>query len=159
MIMSRTAGFTLLELIIVIVIIGIITVPVGRMISSGFEAYLTGKNISEADWQGQLGLERMVRDIREIRSSGSITTASSTQLIFTNFSGSSVTYQLTGSNLMRNSQVLAHGIQTLTFSYFDQNGASTLNIPSIRFVTVTINVTQSNANFSITTSLFPRNLG
>jgi len=156
--MQKTQGFTLIELIITILLMSIITVVVSTLFVQGLSAYNTGKQVINAYWQGEISLERMVRDIRAVRSSADITTASASQFVFTDTGGNSITYQLTGTSLMYNSQILADGIQSLTFGYYDKNGAVTAVIANIRYITISINVTQSNANLTFATAVYPRNL-
>ncbi|MDX1902414.1 MAG: prepilin-type N-terminal cleavage/methylation domain-containing protein [Gammaproteobacteria bacterium] len=156
--MHRQTGFTLIELVITIVLAGIIVVVSMKMISQGLNAYLAGENATNAEQQARIALERMTRDIRAIRSSSSISTATSSQLTFTDFSGSSVSYTLSGTNLLRNSQILASGITSISFTYYDSSGNTTATTASIRYIAMSINVTQSNANFTASTAIFPENL-
>lgn len=153
-----SSGFTLIESLMVIILIGIIAVVSSQILSNGFSAYLTGQNITDADWQGRLSMERMEEDIRAVRSPSDISTATAGQLIFTDSSGTSITYQLSGSSLMRNSQILADGLSGLTFSYFDKNGVSTATLTAIRYISYTLNVTQKGVNFNLATTIYPRNL-
>lgn len=155
---NQQSGFTLVELIMVIIITGLITAAVSQIIAQGFNAYLSGKNATEADWQGRVAMERMARDLRMIQSPSSITTATSNQIVYTDTTGTSITYQLSGTTLQRNSQTLATGINSLTLSYFDKTGTSTGTLTAIRYITISLNITQSNANYTLTTSIYPRNL-
>ena len=157
--MKKNSGFTLIELIMVLVILGIIAAVTSKILATGLSGYLVSKNLTEADWQGQLGLERMVRDLRETRSPSDITTATSTQFVFTNISGSSVTYQLTGTNLMRNTQILASGVNSLTFNYYDANGTITAVTSAISYIRITLNITLNSTNFTIITAVNLPNLG
>lgn len=156
--MKKYSGFTLIELVIVIVILGIIAVASSQMLNTGLNAYITGKNIIDAGQQARLGIERMVRDIHAVRSSSDISSATASQFAFTDTSGNSITYSLSGSSLMRNSQVLADGISNLALTYFDLNGASTSTPANIRYITISLTITQGNTNFSVATSVYPRNL-
>lgn len=151
-------GFTLIELVIVIVIMGVIAVASSQLLATGLTAYLTNKNIINATAQARLALERMTRDIRAVRTSADISAASATQFTFVDTNGSSVAYSLSGTNLMRNSQILAHGISGLTFTYYDENGNSGAAIANIKYITILLNVTEGNTNFSVDTSVYPRNL-
>lgn len=155
---KSTRGFTLIELIIVITLSGILMAVVTTILATGFSAYMTGKNILDADAQGRLGIERMVRDIRTISSPTSIATASSSQLVFTDFGGTSITYQLSGTTLQRNSNALADGVQSLTFNYYDKDGNTTATTSLIRYIAISLNVTQGNTNYTLSTAVYPRDL-
>lgn len=146
-------GFSLVELVIVIVILSIIAAIGSKVIQAGFNSYFTNQNVTTANVQARLALERMTRDIHAINSSASITTASASQLVFTDVNGNAITYQLTGTQLMRNTQVLADGINTLTFSYLDRNAAVTAVLANIRYVTVTLNITSGNVNYTLRTTI------
>src|SRR5689334_11495059 len=105
----KNKGFSLLELIIVMVILSIIAGIGSRIVQAGFNSYYTNQNVTTANVQARLALERMTRDIHAIKDSSSITTASASQLTFTDVNGNVITYQLTGTQLMRNTQVLSDG--------------------------------------------------
>jgi prepilin-type N-terminal cleavage/methylation domain-containing protein len=156
--MNNQKGVTLIELIMVIVLISIIALASTKMMVNGLTAYQTGKDVMDADWQGRLAMERMMRDLRAIRSPSDITTANSGQIIFTDINGNSVNYSLSGTSLLRNSQTLANGVQSLTFSYLDKNGSTTATLSLIRYITYTLNITQNNSNFNLTTSVYARDL-
>ncbi len=156
--MKKQQGFTLLELVFVIALTSIIVVVASNIIAMGAQTYLAAKNTVDADWQARLSLERMARDIRAVRSVTSISTATATQLVFTDFDGTSISYSLSGTSLMRNSQILADGVSSLAFGYFDKNGVTTAVATLIRYVTITLNITQSNSNFSLNTAVYLRDL-
>jgi len=157
--MNKQSGFTLIELVITIILLSIISAISAKMLSAGLSSYLTATNLITANQQARLALERMTRDIRGIRSTGDITTATAAQLVFTNFAGNSVSYSLTGSNLILNSQTLASGINTLTFTYYDLNGNTTATIANIRYVAISLHVTGNNANYTAGTAVFIGALG
>lgn len=152
------SGFTLVEMVMVIVILGIIAATASTMLSNGFTAFLTGQNVTDADWQGRLAMERLEGDLRAVRSPSDIATATATQLIFTDMSGTSITYQLSGTTLMRNAQVLADGVGGLTFAYYDLNGSATAVLTSIRYISYSLNITQKGTNYTVATTIYPRNL-
>lgn len=154
----KICGFTLIEVVIVIVLSGIIAAVASKMLAQGFSAYLAGKNITDADWQGRVAVERMTRDLRAIPSISSISAANATQLTYTDSDGNTVNYQLSGSTLTLNDQALANGVNSFTFSYFDSNGASTETLSTIRYIRIAMNITQTDNNYSLTTAVYPRNL-
>jgi prepilin-type N-terminal cleavage/methylation domain-containing protein len=149
----KKSGFSLIELIVVILILSIVAAMGSRLIQAGFSDYFTNENVTNANTQARLAFERMTRDIHAIRSSADISTATTSQLTFTDINGNSVSYQLTGTQLMRNNQVLADGINSLAFAYLDRNAATTATLSNIRYVTVTLNITSGNVNYILRTTV------
>ena len=150
---THEKGFTLIELILVIVILGIIAGVSANVMSSSFKSSFDNQNITNADEQGRLSIERMIRDIHAIGSSGSIITATSTQFSFINTSGQTITYALSGTNLQRNGINLADGISAISFGYYASNGTVTTTLANIRYINITLTVTQNNVNYKIATTV------
>lgn len=156
--MKQQRGFTMIELIIIVIVLAVLSVIALPMIHAGFNAYFTQRNLSDANWQGRLALARMSRDIRNLPSTGNITTATSTQFTFTDNNNSNVSYTLSGATLQRNSITLANGIASVTFGYYDSAGAVTATINNIRYVSITLNVTQNNVNTTLETVIGLRDI-
>lgn len=156
--MKSKQGFTLVELLIVVVIAGIIFALASPLLQTGFNAFFTQQNLSDAEWQGRLATERMSRDLRAIPTVANISTAGSNQLIYLDSSGSTVNYQLSGTDLTLSGNVLARGINNLTFTYYDANGAVTGLIANIRYIDINLNITQNNTNTTLSTLVNLRNL-
>jgi len=150
---NRWRGFSLIELVATIVILSIIAAIGSRVLQASFNAFYQNQYITDANAQARLALERMSRDVHTINSSSSITTATSSQLSFTNASGNSVTYLLSGSQLLLNNQVLADGVDVASssFTYLDQNASITSTLSNIRYVIINLNITQGGVNYSLRT--------
>lgn len=151
-------GFTLVELVMVIVLVGVISIGVNKIYAQVLTTMLTGQDITDAMWQGRLGIERMVKEIRATRSAVDITTFTSGQYSFTEANGASVSYALSGGSLTRNGVALADGISSLAFTYYDKNGNVTATAASISYIGISMNVTQNNTNFTLTTGVYLRDL-
>ncbi len=137
-----------------IVILSIISAISAKVIGAGFTSYFDEQNITNANEQGRIGIERMIRDIHAIGSSGSIITASASTLSFVNTSGTTITYARSGTQLQRNGIALADGISGLTFGYYDSNGVVTAVLANIRYINVTLTVTQNNVNYQLNPDFF-----
>ena len=162
---TKYKGFTLLEIVLVIIIITIIAAGSAQLLVQGFRAYFSGQNFINAEWQGRVALERMVRDLRAVRSSADITSASSTAITFNDIDGQTITYQLSGSQLMcntqNNNQPLAEGINSLNFAYYNSAGSNLGTSPviaSIRYIVITLNVTFGGTNSTVQIGVYPWNL-
>lgn len=144
-------GFTLIELVMVIVIVAIISVVISRVLVQSFQTFQTAQNIYEDDWQGFLALERMKTDIHNVRSAADITTATSSQLTFTDANGSSVQYLLSGTLLTRNGQTLASGIQSFALSYLNASGVTTATPALVRYVGISLTASQGTMSLPFAT--------
>ena len=156
--LCKQCGFTLIELIFVIILLGIIGAIGSQMLTQGLNSFITQKNITNAIWQGQLAMERMTREIRYVRSAGDIIINTSGEFKFVDIYGESIDYKLSGSNLLRNTKTIANGVNTLTFSYSDQSGNAVSGTTDVHYVGITMNVTLNNTNYSLTTSIFLNDL-
>ncbi len=156
--MRRQSGFSMIELIIVIVILSVLTAITLPVLQTGFNSYFTARNLADADWQARLAFSRISRDLRDIPAAANITTANSTQLTFLDRNSTSVSYTLSGITLQRNAMTLANGVSTLTFAYYDGTGAVTATMAAMRYVGITLNITQNNTNVTLKTIVNLRNL-
>ena len=151
-------GFTLIELIATIVLMGMISVIVGHVLLNGYRNFITAQHISQIDWSGFLALERLVNDIHTIRSASDILTIGANQLVFTDVNSNSIQYQSSGSLLSRNSQTLATGVQSFNLSYLDKNGATTAIPSAVRYILITLAFTQDNLTQSFSTMAATRGM-
>lgn len=175
----KQKAFTLVEFIIVMVVLIIISAGSSLLLTQGFSAYYTGRNILDADWQARVAIERMMRDIRAIGSRGYISTATNNTTIpptlaFTDINGNTITYtlnssqQLTRTNTGQNGspQILADNIQTLTFAYYGATGIlitlpaspTQAQLNTIRYIVISLNISYNNISFTITSTVYPWNV-
>ena len=64
--MRRQAGFTLIELIACIVILGIIGIGAATVVSMGARSFFTARNADNAGPAAQLALERIAIELRDV---------------------------------------------------------------------------------------------
>lgn len=155
---QKQNAFTLIELVIVIAIVTVISVVILPLLQTGFDAYFTERDLSDADWQGNLALERMTRDIRSIPATTVITTATSSQFTFVDSTNTAVSYTLSGTSLMRNGLTLANNVNAVTFAYYNSTGAVTAVIANIDYVNVTLNVLDNSTDLTLFSTMNLRNV-
>ncbi len=157
----QNKGFSLVELVLVIAIVGVVFAIGGSLLTEGFRASYTGIETLRADWQSRVALERMTRELRLIRNPRSLNISVPNQITFIDTSGEMITYRLNGNTLMRNNQSLADGISTLDFTYYNKNRNTITNLAQfalVRFIRIHLVVTEGNMNYSFYTAVNPRNL-
>jgi len=161
---QKCKGFTLVELIIVIIILLILVSTAATVLVQQFQLFNTGQELLDADWQGRVALNRMVRDMRD---TSDVTIAETDKISFYDDDLKDiVTYQLVGNQLVYSttntniSSPLADNIQNFELEYHDENDNQPNNTTDIRYVTITLNIVNESANineisnFHLTTAVF-----
>jgi prepilin-type N-terminal cleavage/methylation domain-containing protein len=158
---SRCSGFTLVEMIVTIVIGAILFGMGALVISNGFNAYFAGRGIDSDDWQGRLALERMTRDLRNVRSTADLTTVAANAIAFTDISGNAISYQLAGTtlNLTLNgvTQPLADNIASLTLTYTRSDGGLAATAAQVYYISSELKVSTANVTAFYRGTVSPSN--
>jgi prepilin-type N-terminal cleavage/methylation domain-containing protein len=128
MLKKPSKGFTLIEVVVVIVILSIVSVITIYFLVSSLKVYTMTVNQKTLFDEGKLALERMCRDIRDAKSitapaaggSGSTITFLRGNLTAQDVADESITFQLTGSNLQKvkaspsTTSILAENVSAFT---------------------------------------------
>ena len=132
-------GFTLAELLIVIAILGMMLAGIVSVQMQGQQAYLIGAHRVEAQQNGRIALELMVRELRSATSVTAIPSA--TDMTFVDENGITIRYSLAGAVINRSTPgdttPLIGGVVTLNMTYFHYD-------PVTNVVTTTTDNTQVN---------------
>jgi len=154
--MKKNKGFTLVEVVIVITIVGIVSVIIGSILLGVVKAWTFKFNRNDILWDGRLALDRMTREIREVRNTTSVTTASSSQFRFIDTGNADITYSLSSTNLNRTENgtlnLLAENVSSLVFTYYNSSG-TVIPVPTvspsatnIRRVRISFTLTKNGQN-------------
>lgn len=152
----QEAGFTLVELIITIVLIGIIAGVAAMLILQGVKGYSDEEIRSDLTNQARLAIERMAREIREARDCTDITSMAPGTFTFTGIDGVAVTFTTSGANLTRNGTTLASDVSALDFAYLRRSGAPAGSAAQIWNVDVTLTVNRSGESHTHRIRVHPR---
>jgi len=144
----RQFGFSLVELIVVIVVLGIVASMGAVVIRDGLLGYLRGREITSADWQGRLALERITRELRDVAviAAGS---CDAPTFAFTDIYAAPVSFTQSTTTLLRNGQPLADEVTGLRFYCLQSDGQTYTTTPSAAYY-VTVSMVVSTANTSAT---------
>ena len=156
---NHNRGFTLIEMVMVIVLAGIIAALGSKMLVAGFSSYQASRDLIQAQWQGTIAMERLSRDLRTIRSATAVdlTLTPATQITFTDTNAIVISYTLSGTTLMRNGQPLADGVTSLGFSYIASDGKTTAaTAAQTHYVVVDIAVSILGSSYTARTTVHPR---
>lgn len=155
---SKYSGVTLFELIVVMVLVGILGSAMSLGLTQGLRAYLNGQRYTQGDWQARTALERMTREIRTIASGAQITTMGSSDFNFTDIYGSPIDFSQAGTQILRNNQAIADNVQTLSFTYFTNNGTIATVNTSVCYISINVEVNYQNVVSNLSTVVYPWNL-
>lgn len=154
-------GFSLIELVTVIVLLGILSAAGSSMLTEGIKASVMASDTNVAAGQSRLALERMARDIRAIRSTSAadLDIGTAGQITFTRSDGAVVQYRLTGTTLMRNTQPLSDEVSVLNFTYVQRDGRTATTVLSqVYYVTIDMLTSYGEGNLALRTTVHPRNV-
>lgn len=159
--MIKARGFTLVEMVLAIAITGImamIWVPGLTSVFQGFDLLTVRRQVLA---ESRAGMDLMVREIRLIPSSSSITAVSATSFTFQYPAGTSIVYALSGTNLQRNSVTLIGNVSSLAFTYYDELGVATTTASAVRSVQIQFTVASPNSqpSYTLRTRVFITNTG
>lgn len=167
-------GFTLVEIVAVIIVVAIIFGLGSVMLGKVFSSYALKRDATDADWQAKVALERMARELRAVRTAtgADLDIGSTTQIRFVDTDGNGVCfYRAAATNrLMRsadgpstvcgtnNAQVLADDVTNLNLSYWQADGTVATAATNTYYIAVTLTVVENNNyNATFRTSVRPRN--
>ena len=156
-------GFTLVEIVITIVLVGILAGIAAMIILQGIRSYSDEQARSNVHYQARLAMERMAREIRQIRSTADIPTMAGTTLRYVDVNGVQTGFQLTGTDIERTEdngstwQILATGTTAFNFNYFRQDGVTPAAAATLWFVEITMTSEQGAESLQMRTRVHPRN--
>jgi prepilin-type N-terminal cleavage/methylation domain-containing protein len=164
-IIDSRQGFSLIELIVVIVVFGIIAATGAQLMGNGFRAYFAGKDMTEMDSQARVALERMTRELRSVRVPADLTVAPTNEITFVDAGGNTIRYCMgtvgtcpgAAGELIRNIQPLAGGVSGLVFSYLDRAGVATVTPALVFYITVNFTAAQGAISKAFQATVSPRN--
>lgn len=166
MLKSSSKGFTLIEIVIVIVILSIVSAITIYFLVNSLRVYTMSINQKTLFDEGKLALERMCRDIRDANSitspaaggSGSLITFTRTNATAQDIASENITFQLTGSNLQKvkaspsATSTLAGNVSVFTVT---RGAPATNNENEIKMV-LTLSL-GTGENVTIQTKVYPKN--
>lgn len=167
-------GFTLIEVIMVLVLVGIISLAVSFILFQGtksFEAMDVKKDLAE---QGSLAMERMSLDLMRIRcanlgsacapQSTDITAMAPTEIRFVNSDNSGRGFRLDAGTLKLRQgasgtdpeDMLANNVSSLTFQYLKKDGTAAAIASDVWTINVAMTLSKKTQSVDFRESIHPR---
>ena len=167
-------GWTLIEMVMVVVVFSIVATIGARLMSTMFLSYFTARDITSSDAQARVAFERMTRELRQIRTAtaADLDPASAAQVRFIDSDGNGVCFyrDAATNRLMRSAdgpatacgttlpQPLSDFVAGLNFVYYVNDGrTTTATATAVYYVTVRVNVQDNNVSDTLRATIHPRN--
>ena len=157
--MRNARGWTLVEVIMVMVIIGILAAFIGPMLLNALNAYDRTQLTVNTYGKMRYAMERMAREIAAVRRNAvdttefDVTTMTAGTFAFFKEDGTQVTITLAGSDLNltyagTGTGLLADGVGALAFAYYRADGATlAVNAAQLAFVQVSMTISDGTTNY------------
>ncbi|MDO8526399.1 MAG: type II secretion system protein [Deltaproteobacteria bacterium] len=160
--MRKQSGFTLVEIILSITLMGILFTLSSLVLVQGLNAYrhisARATNLNEARY----ALERMVRELRregDENNIDDIKNIQSNSITFIDALGNNTSFSLSGQNLLRDNDLLLNNVTALVFTGYRDTGAETSSAQQVRRVRIQLTTTPPGqvASLLLVSDVFLRN--
>ena len=160
----RQLGFSMIELIVVIVVLAIVAGMGAIVVRDGMLGYLRGREINGADWQGRLSLERITRELRTIAapnySNIAATSCGSSTFSFSDITAAPISYTQSTTTLLRNGQPLVSDVTGFNLRFYclqDDGQTYSTAASAAYYITVSMVLSTANTSASYRSTVKPRN--
>ncbi len=155
-------GFTLIETILTIIVVGIIAGVSGQVLLRGIDAYSMIMNRKDAVQHARVGMDRMMYELLLVDSS-KLTSISDTRIDFIDANGNAANFSRANVygtlDLVRGNDFLAGQVTLLDFDLFKTDGSSAVFPWDVRRINIEL-TTQALGGYGtvpLRTEVFPRN--
>jgi len=154
-------GFTLIETIIVISLLGVISFGLGSFIMTAMQSWVLISGRESAVNSGRVAMNRLVTEIKRVKKPQNMITYTSSICSFQDVDTQAVTFEQSSANLLRNGSILATGLLTptgLLFTYLGSTGEVVTAKQNIRSVRVWLSLSAGGQRVTIESAARIRNL-
>ncbi len=140
-------GFSIVELAIVIALVSILAGFFVVVINAGIKSSLYQDKQAALMTDSYSALKRMTREIRATRNNASITIFTTSEYSFIDVGGNAIDYKQSGTNLLRNTDVLLTDVTSpggISFTYLNDTGVATSVASTIRLVNIVLAVSSGS---------------
>jgi len=167
---DHSAGFTLVELVLVVLILGLISGIFAAVFSEGNHMFDTVDARRELTQEGRMALLRIVRETRQVRSSSDVVGADIDTFSFYGVNDSLYTIEFSGISggdvtFRRGAviQTLASGVDSMAFGYYQSDGNLAVPIVSpgatdIFRITIFLRLVNGGITVALQTGTYLRNI-
>lgn len=159
--LNNQKGFSLIEVIVSILLLGMIAVFAGVGITNLMEGFMLTKMNAETTQKGQVAMTRMVKELMVLNA---VTSATANSITFTSYKLGVVsphTLSWTGSVITYDGHVLVDGVNGFELGYYNSHAGPKFStwLPARRQIGITLELVGANNHIiEFTDRVVPRNL-
>jgi len=150
------AGFSLIEMVVSIVVLGVLAAVTAPVISTSMRGYVESDATLTTLSKARYATERIARELREVQyNTGagifSFTAMGANNVTFTKWNGTTVTLNVAGTNVNLRyappnvTAPLTDELGALTLTYLDANGVAGATAATVRAIDVSLTLTNRGA--------------
>jgi len=154
-------GFTLIEAVMVISIAGLIAFLVGNFVITSIQAWLLVSVRSSAANSARVAMNRMTAEIKSVNRPQSLFIIQPSECQFLDINNDTIDFRQSGSDLMRDNDILATGLTSpegIRFIYLDVDGLPTDSILDIRSIRIWLSLSLGDQRITLESAARIRNL-
>ena len=153
--LKQEAGFTLIEIVVTLVLVGILSVFAGLFMTTFLNGYFMVKNNSETAMKAQMALDRISIELRDVSAVSAFALPDNSLITYTNQAGAGRKIKFVGSNIYLSTpadNILIDHVQAFTLSATYRN---VYNVANNDVAYIDIGFTVSGYD-PFSTRIFPR---
>ncbi|MCU0641132.1 MAG: hypothetical protein MUC35_03465 [Candidatus Margulisbacteria bacterium] len=157
----KRPGFTLIEAVMIIVLLAIISFGIGNFIVTMLNGWVVISGRESALSRGRSALSRMLVELRGLKKPNNISIYTSSDLEFQAVTTAVIRFRQSGTDLLRNSDILVTTLATpegLRFTYLGATGEVVTAKQDIRAIRVWLLITGGSGLVTLESSARVRNL-
>lgn len=155
--MKNKNGFTLVELVVGMTA-GVVISLVAMFLYAPVDNFVFTQTRRSGVSGAADAIARILKEVRRLDDPSQITIWSASDFEFVDIDSNTVRFRLSGSNILRDSDVLASDVQSLTFAYLDEDGVVATVVGDIRIVDVEVVKTSGTHTVRLESGTRIRNL-
>ena len=149
-------GFTAIELILGIVM-GVVVASIAYTLMTPAQNWFFTEARRGGMSAGESAMMRMIKEVRMVKDSSSIT-INPAVFTFTDYNNNTISYSMSGTDLMRNTSILARGVSNLSFAYLDKDGNATAVSADVRQARISFDLVVHDQTIHLRSAALTRNV-
>lgn len=157
----KRQGFTLIEAVMIITLLAVITFGMANFIVTLMRGWVLISSRDVAAGRGRAALNRMISELRRLKKPNNIITFTASEVRFLDVASQDIDFKQTGSNLYRNSDILATNLTSpegVRFTYLGSTGEVVAAKQDIRSIRVWLSLAAGAQGITLESSARVRNL-